>query len=118
MGNLAYRHQVSLWLSSLRLLGNWKREAVIVTDKPVCLVKTLTESKVIGAQITATEDVEVYGPGEGMSGNVHIVIRPPANTINKMKLEKARAWINIKVAAIPHPVSSIVYTDEDIVIAK
>merc|ERR1719316_1532126 len=35
-----------------------------------------------------------------------------------MKLEKARAWINVKVAKIPHPISSIIYTDEDIVIAK
>jgi len=35
-----------------------------------------------------------------------------------MKLEKARAFHNMKVADIPHPISSIIYTDEDIVIGK
>jgi hypothetical protein len=35
-----------------------------------------------------------------------------------MKLEKARAWLNVKAARIPKPVSAIVYTDEDVVIGK
>merc|ERR1719389_442622 len=35
-----------------------------------------------------------------------------------MKNEKTRAWENVRNAAIPHPVSSIIYTDEDIVIAS
>lgn len=118
MGNLAYRHQVSLWLYSLRKVGNWNQEAVLATDKPGCLVKTLQESKVIGDLISSDEEVEVYGPGEGMDGNTHIVRRPHADSINKMKLEKARAWHNIEAAKLPRPVAFIMYTDEDIVIAK
>merc|ERR1719217_1008881 len=43
MGKLAYRHQVSLWLSSLRNLGQYKDEVVLVTDKPDCLAVTLKE---------------------------------------------------------------------------
>merc|ERR1719160_363847 len=35
-----------------------------------------------------------------------------------MKLEKARGWLNVRVANIPFNVSSIVYTDEDVVIGK
>eukprot|EP00746_Dinoflagellata_sp_MGD_P026388 gnl/MRDRNA2_/MRDRNA2_162198_c0_seq1.p1 gnl/MRDRNA2_/MRDRNA2_162198_c0~~gnl/MRDRNA2_/MRDRNA2_162198_c0_seq1.p1 ORF type:complete len:238 (-),score=45.53 gnl/MRDRNA2_/MRDRNA2_162198_c0_seq1:45-758(-) len=35
-----------------------------------------------------------------------------------MKFEKARAWMNVAVARIPHKVSSIIYPDIDIVIAK
>merc|ERR1740117_1871806 len=35
-----------------------------------------------------------------------------------MKLEKARGWLNIAKASVPHPVSSIIYTDEDVVIGK
>merc|ERR1719161_768462 len=35
-----------------------------------------------------------------------------------MKQEKARGWLNVKVAELPYPVSSIIYTDEDVVIGK
>lgn len=118
MGQLAYRHQVSTWLMSLRKLGKWTKEAVIVTDKPVCLAATLKQWDVIGEKISSTDEVDIYGPGEGIMGNTHIVKRPFANTINKMKLEKSRAFDNLKQAAIPHPVSSIIYSDEDIVVGK
>lgn len=118
MGQLAYRHQVSTWLMSLRKLGKWTKEAVIVTDKPGCLAATLTESNVIGEKISSNDGVDIYGPGEGLMGNTHIVKRPYANTINKMKLEKSRAFVNLQQAAIPHPVSSIIYCDEDIVVGK
>jgi hypothetical protein len=118
MGGLAYRHQVSLWLSSVRKLGGWKGEVIIVTDKPTCLAKTLSEAKLLGQQISSNGDVNVFGPGDGYEGNLHMIKRPKTGNINKMKLEKARAWLNIKVAAIPHPVSSIIYTDEDVVVCK
>merc|ERR1719272_420468 len=35
-----------------------------------------------------------------------------------MKLEKARGFHNMEVASVPHPVSSIIYSDEDILFAK
>jgi len=118
MGNLAYRHQVSLWLSSLRKLGGFKDEVVLVTDKPVCLAATLTEAKLLGPQISSDDNVDIYGPGEGYAGNVHLMKRPKTGSIYKMKMEKTRAWQNIQLAAIPHPVSSIIYTDEDVTIGK
>jgi len=118
MGKLAYRHQVSLWLSSVRKLGGWKDEAVIVTDKPTCLSKTLDEAKLLGEKLSSSENVDVYGPAAGYTGNIHIVKRPTTKNINKMKLEKARAWVNLKVAALPHNPSSIIYTDEDVIVAK
>jgi len=118
MGNLAFRHQVSMWLGSLRQVGGWKGEAVIVTDHAKCLAKTLLEAKLLGPMLTSDENVDIFGPAEGYAGNVHLVKRPLAHSINKMKLEKARAWLNLKNAAIPHPVSSVIYTDEDVVIGK
>jgi hypothetical protein len=118
MGKLAYRHQVSTWLSSLRKIGGWKGEAVIVTDKPKCLEATLTEAKLLGAKLSSDDSVNVYASSQGYAGNIHVIKRPTTGNINKMKLEKARAWLNVKVARIPKPVSAIIYTDEDVVIAK
>jgi len=122
MGNLAYRHQASLWLSSLRVVGGWVGTAVMVTDKPDCLATTLGEAKLLGDKLSSDENVDIYGPPpnckKGCRGNLHIIKRPPATSINKMKLEKARGWLNIKVAEIAHPVSSIIYTDEDVVMGK
>lgn len=118
MGQLAYRHQVSVWLSSVRKLGQFKDETVIVTDRPTCLAKTLSEAGLLGDQISTDDNVDIYKPGAGYAGNLHIVKRPHTGNVLKMKLEKARAWRNIEVAKIPHKVSSIVYTDEDVVIAK
>jgi len=118
MGKLAYRHQVSLWLSSLRKLGGFKDEVVLVTDKPGCLAKTLAEAKLLGDKTHSDENVDIYGPGEGYSGNIHMMKRPSHHAIWKMKMEKTRAWLNVNAAAIPHKVSSIIYTDEDLVIGK
>jgi len=118
MGKLAYRHQVSLWLTSLRKLGGFKDEVVLITDKPVCLAKTLEEAKLLGPKISSNENVEIYGPGAGFEGNLHFIKRPVVKDIYKMKMEKTRGWLNVKNAAIPHPVSSIIYTDEDVVIGK
>jgi len=118
MGKLAYRHQVSLWLSSLRKLGGYQDEVVVVTDKPVCLAKTLTEAQLLGPKLSSDEHVDIFGPAEGYTGNLHMIKRPPAHSINMMKLEKARGWLNVGVAAVPHEVSSIIYTDEDVVIGK
>jgi hypothetical protein len=118
MGHLAYKHQVRVWLHSLRKLGEFKDEAVIVTDKPACIAKTLMDGNLIGDNIKSTDDLDVYLPGKGYAGNVHIVKRPSVHKVIHMKLEKARAWLNINTAEIPHPVSSIIYTDEDIVMAK
>lgn len=36
----------------------------------------------------------------------------------KMKLEKARAWVNVHNAGIPYPISSIIYTDQDFIFGK
>jgi len=118
MGRLAFRHQVSLWLSSLRKLGKWQGVAVIVSDRPTCLAKTLGEVNLLGELLSSSEQVDIYGPVAGAIGNLHIVKRPIAKSINHMKLEKARAWLNVKKAEIPFPVSFIVYTDEDVVITK
>jgi hypothetical protein len=118
MGRLAFRHQVSLWLTSVRKIGGWRGEAVIVTDKPFCLSETLKEAGLLGEKLSSSDAVDIYGPGQGYSGNLHMVKRPNAHSINMMKLEKARGWLNVKVAEIPHPVTSIVYTDEDVVIGK
>jgi len=118
MGRLAFRHQVSLWVSSLRKIGKWEGVAVIVTDRPTCLAKTLEEAGVVGKKLSTSDNVDIFESGEGYKGNLHMVKRPLASSINMMKLEKARGWLNMQVAAVPHPVSSIVYTDEDIVIAK
>jgi hypothetical protein len=118
MGKYAYRHQVSIWLSSLRKTGNWRGEAVVVTDQPKCLQMTLKEAGLIGQQLKSTEGVDIYAPAPGYAGNLHVIKRPHTGDINKMKLEKARAWLNIKNAQIPHRVTSIIYTDEDVVIGK
>jgi len=118
MGRLAFRHQVSLWLSSLRTLGKWVGVAVIVTDRPSCLSNTLKEAGLLGQQLSSDDSVDIYGPTEGGRGNLHIVKRPLAKTVNQMKFEKSRAWFNIKAAKIPAPVSSIIYTDEDVVIGR
>eukprot|EP00746_Dinoflagellata_sp_MGD_P158047 gnl/MRDRNA2_/MRDRNA2_86373_c0_seq6.p1 gnl/MRDRNA2_/MRDRNA2_86373_c0~~gnl/MRDRNA2_/MRDRNA2_86373_c0_seq6.p1 ORF type:complete len:155 (+),score=18.14 gnl/MRDRNA2_/MRDRNA2_86373_c0_seq6:52-516(+) len=104
-------------MSSLRRIGGWKGEVVIVTNKPVCLEKMLLEAQLLGPQLRTTTNVNVYGPAEGYQGNLQVIKRPHTGNVLKMKLEKARAWLNIQVARIPHTVSSIVYTDEDIVIA-
>merc|ERR1719235_1740657 len=118
MGKLAYRHQVSMWLASLRKVGGFRDEVVIITDRPACLATTLREAKLLGPSISSNDAVDIYGPADGYEGNIHMVKRPHTGNINKMKQEKARAWLNMQVAQIPHPVSSIVYTDEDIVIGK
>jgi len=109
---------MSMWMSSIRQVGGWKGEILIVTDHAKCLAKTLTEAKLLGPMITSDDNVDIFGPAEGSTGNLHLVKRPVAKNVFKMKLEKARAWLNVKVAAIPHPVSSIIYTDEDVVIGK
>lgn len=120
MGSYTRRHQVSLWLSSLRIgkMGNWGGEAVIVTDKPKCLEKTLEEAGLIGTKISSDKHVDIFAPPEGMKGNLHVMKRPTVTSVLRMKLEKARAWINIGNAAIPGKVGMIVYTDEDVVIGK
>jgi len=116
------RHQVSLWLSSLRetKMGNWDGEAIIVTDKPKCLAKTLEETKMLGKKDLerSNEFVDVYGPPEGLTGNLHVIKRPHTGNVLKMKLEKARAWINLRNSGIEGKVGLIVYTDEDIVMGK
>merc|ERR1719161_1217584 len=118
MGGLAFKHQVSTWYGSLRKLGGYKDEVVLVTDMPSCLEKTLSEAKLLGPVISKAEDVTIYGPGNGYVGNVHMVKRPPQQRIYMMKIEKTRAWENVKAAAIPHPVSSIIYSDGDVVIGQ
>merc|ERR1719162_2837779 len=53
------RHQVSLWLMSLRKLGKWEGEALIITDKPKCLEKTLEEAKLLGTKLHSSENVDI-----------------------------------------------------------
>merc|ERR550537_1607192 len=62
MGKLAYRHQASLWLTSLRMVGGWVGTAVMVTDKPDCLATTLGEAKLLGDKLSSSENVDIYGP--------------------------------------------------------
>jgi len=72
----------------------------------------------LGPKLWSTKTVDVYGPPTGQTGNLHIVKRPVQTNVKMMKLEKARAWHNMAEAAIPHKVTSIVYTDEDVVMGK
>jgi hypothetical protein len=82
------------------------------------LEKTLEETKMIGKMVSSNEFVDIFEPPEGMMGNLHIVKRPHTGNILKIKLEKARAWINTRNAGIEGEVGLIIYTDEDIVIGK
>jgi len=118
MGPLAFRHQVSLWLSSLRKLGEYKEEVVIVTDKPACLARTLNAANLLGSMLSSNEDVDIYRPAKGYEGNIHLLKRPTQKFIFKMKMEKTRAWINVRNARLPREVSSVIHTDEDIVFGK
>lgn len=123
MGDLADKSQVAVWLSSLRLLGKFTGEAVMVTDKPQCLQSTLTTAKLLGSQLFSDDAVDIYAPNPEKykdMGNIHIIKRPAAKSQKRSRamLEKTNAFVNLAVARVPHKVSSIIYADEDIVMAE
>lgn len=119
MGDLVHRHQVTFWLSSLRKVGRFQGEVVIVTDRPRCIEKALEKAGLLGEEKSKSDDVDIFSATDGSEGDLHIVKRPSVNgNIMKMRLEKARAYKNIHKAGIPYRVGSIIYTDHDFVFGK
>lgn len=115
MNQAAQKHQVRLWLSSLREIGQWKDEVVLVTDRPDCLADNLG-SELLGKKVDGDDHVDIYEDSTG--AQLHVVKVAPTENVREMKFQKAKAWENIELARIPHPVSSIVYVDMDVVMAK
>jgi len=115
MGKLTSKHQTRLWLSSVRQVGKYDGEIVMVTDNADCLAKNFGEKLLGGAKIQerSTEAVDVYPGGEQM-GNVYMVKVATTSDVKAMKQHKAKAWQNIRIAGLKP--SYIVYTDQDIVI--
>lgn len=115
MNQAAQKHQVRLWLSSLRQVGQWKGAVVLVTDKPECLTKNLGR-ELLGQKTEGDENVDIYSGAGGTK--LHIVKVAPTENVREMKFQKAKAWENVDLARISHPVSSVVYVDMDVVMAK
>ena len=72
-----------------------------------------------GEIIVVEEDQKVHRQQLEVEEEFHILkgIYQMMNLMNivMMKLEKARAWFNVKAAKLPQPASSVIYTDEDVI---
>jgi len=114
MAKLASKHQTRLWLSTIRQVGKYDGEIVMVTDKADCLAKNLGEKLLGGPKIQekSTEAVDVYPGGEN-KGHVYMVKVPTTTNVKEMKQQKAKAWQNIRTVGLKP--SYIVHTDQDIV---
>jgi len=128
MGNYGGRHQARLWLGSLRQVGKYQGTVMLVSDHPLCLAKTLGEELLGGPMEHSDENVHIY-PGTGAGGRVHIAHGTAktglkhggagAGTQNKgFKMQKQLVWSHIEGSKFSHPVSAVIYTDEDIVFGK
>jgi len=128
MGNYGGRHQAKLWLGSLRQVGKWQGTVMLVSDHPLCLANTLGEELLGGPIEHSDENVHIY-PGTGAGGRVHIAHGEAktglkhggagAGTQNKgFKMQKQLVWSHIEGSKFSHPVSAVIYTDEDIVFGK
>lgn len=119
MGDLVHRHQVTLWLASLRNIGRFQGEVVIVTDRPRCIEKTLEDAGLLGDEQSSSDEVDIFYPKPGFEGSLHILKRPSAKgSTMMMKAEKARAFANIRNAGIPYHVSTVIYTDQDFIFGQ
>lgn len=116
MGSFPFRKQYMLWMASLRQVGKYDGTVVFVTDKPGCIAKGLGAKFLGGEKTFSDKNVDIY-PGTG-DGKVHIVKVPKARSVRGIKLHKSKAWKNVASAKIDHPVSSLIYTDTDVVIGK
>jgi len=128
MGDYGGRHQARLWLGSLRQVGKWQGTVMMVSDHPLCLANTLGEELLGGKMEHEDENVHIY-PGTGAGGRVHIAHGSAktglkkggsgAGTQNKgFKMQKQLVWSHIEGSKFSHPVSAVIYTDEDIVFGK
>jgi len=116
MGSFPFRKQYKLWLGALRQVGKYDGTVVIVTDKPGCIENGLGKDMLGGKSEYSDDDVDIY-PGTG-NGKIHILKVFTPKSVLGIKMHKSKAWANIQKAKIEHPVSSIVYTDTDVVVAQ
>eukprot|EP00746_Dinoflagellata_sp_MGD_P141772 gnl/MRDRNA2_/MRDRNA2_74825_c0_seq1.p1 gnl/MRDRNA2_/MRDRNA2_74825_c0~~gnl/MRDRNA2_/MRDRNA2_74825_c0_seq1.p1 ORF type:complete len:382 (-),score=85.35 gnl/MRDRNA2_/MRDRNA2_74825_c0_seq1:5-1150(-) len=116
MGSFPFRRQYKLWMASLRQVGKYDGTVVFVTDKPGCIAQGLGAQLLGGNMTYSDKDVDIY-PGTG-KGQVHILKVKKPRSVRGIKMHKSKAWENIEKAKIEHPVSSIVYTDTDVVIGR
>jgi len=122
MGEYSGRHQARLWMSSLRKVGKWKGTIMMTTDKGECLANVLGEDLLGGKMEYSDDDVTIY-PGTGPTGRVHIVHGKSKHAGGglmgkEFKRQKQLVWNHTDEAQFNHEVSSVVYTDEDIVFGK
>jgi len=116
MGSFPFRHQYKLWMASLRQVGKYEGTVVFVTDKPGCIENGLGDSLLGGKMTYSDKHVDIF-PGTG-KGQVHILKVAKPRSVRGIKLHKSKAWANMENAKIEHPVSSIIYTDTDVVIGR
>merc|ERR1719240_930739 len=116
MGSFPFRKQYKLWLGALREKGKYDGTVVIVTDKPGCIVSGLGKDLLGGEKTYSDESVDIY-PGTE-NGKIHILKVKTARSVIGIKMHKSKAWSNIAKAKIDTPVSSIIYTDTDVVVAE
>jgi hypothetical protein len=116
MGSFPFRRQYKLWLGALREAGKYDGTVVMVTDKPECIANGLGPKLLGGEREYTDENVDIY-PGTG-NGKIHILKVFTPRSVLGIKMHKSKAWANIQKAKIDHPVSSIVYTDTDVVVAQ
>jgi len=99
---------------------------MIATDQPACMVNTIGEELLGGPKDEAesNEAVSIY-PGAGPNGKVYIVTgnktKHAPNSFEARKTykqQKQLVWEHIDQAKVNHPISSVIYTDEDIVFGK
>lgn len=116
MGSFPFRHQYKLWMASLRQVGKYDGTVVFVTDKPGCIELGLGEQFLGGNMTYSDKNVDVF-PGTG-KGQVHILKVKKPRSVRGIKMHKSKAWDNLQLAQIKHPVSSIIYTDTDVIIGR
>lgn len=115
MGSLASRHQMRLFVSSLKEVGHWKGDIVLITDKPSCLEKNL--APLLGTKLATSKDADTFDL-DGESKLIFVKVADAKGDTRTMKIEKTKVWKNLKKAGIEYPVSSVVYMDSDIVVGK
>jgi hypothetical protein len=116
MGSFPFRKQYKLWLGALRQIGKYDGTVMIVTDKPGCIVNGLGKDLLGGEREYTDDHVDIY-PGTG-TGKIHLLKAKTPQSVIGIKLHKSRAWSNLKKAKIDHPVSSIIYTDTDVIVSQ
>jgi len=117
MGSFPFRKQYKLWLGALRQVGKYDGTIMIVTDKAGCIENGLGKDLLGGDMLPESDkNVNIY-PGTG-TGKIHILKVKTPQSVLGIKMHKGKAWSNLKLAKVDHAVSSIVYTDTDVIVAK